>query len=163
MADGFVLLDKSHDRTSFDCGVPALNQFLQQQALQASRRDLSRTYVYATDDGAIRSYVTIAADALPKSALPASLRKNAPQRGYPAVLVGRLAVAESAKGQGLGTLTLVHAVKAAVRLSNEIGFHAVVVRAKDEAAAQFYEHHAFERLVDHRHLMLPMGRARRLF
>jgi len=41
-----VRLDKNiHDRKGFDCGQPELNQFLQIQAAQSARRELSRTMV----------------------------------------------------------------------------------------------------------------------
>ena len=39
------LLARRHDRQSFDCGSPALNEFLKKYARQNAEQDLSRTYV----------------------------------------------------------------------------------------------------------------------
>jgi hypothetical protein len=39
------LLAAHHGRASFDCGEPALNQFLRQQAGQQQRKGLGKTYV----------------------------------------------------------------------------------------------------------------------
>ena len=45
-----VLLDrKRHDRKSFDCGVNALNNYLQLMASQQSDRDNTRTFVLEDD------------------------------------------------------------------------------------------------------------------
>ncbi|MDX1970369.1 MAG: hypothetical protein SFV23_24580 [Planctomycetaceae bacterium] len=37
-------LDKTHNRSAFDCGQPILNEWLRVRAGQFDRRDLSRTY-----------------------------------------------------------------------------------------------------------------------
>ena len=39
------LLDKHHNRNSFDCGNEALNQFLKQTARQHIQKGISRTFV----------------------------------------------------------------------------------------------------------------------
>ena len=38
-------LASHHDRSDFDCGEPALNQYLQRLARQQSARNFSKTYV----------------------------------------------------------------------------------------------------------------------
>jgi hypothetical protein len=38
-----VLLTKDHDRNLFDCGVPALNDYLKKYALQNQKKYAART------------------------------------------------------------------------------------------------------------------------
>ena len=45
------LLDKRHRRENFDCGDPALNEFLLRQAGQQQRRGFGKTYVALAEDG----------------------------------------------------------------------------------------------------------------
>lgn len=60
--------------------------------------------------------------------------------------MGRLAVDQAFKGQGLGGALLADALDRAVR--SEIAAYALMVDAKDEAAAAFYRHHGFIALPD---------------
>ena len=55
-----VLLDSSHELAAFDCGVPALNDYLKKFALQNLRNQSARTYV-ATRGSAVVGYYTLAA------------------------------------------------------------------------------------------------------
>jgi hypothetical protein len=59
----------------------------------------------------------------------------------PAVRMGRLAVDQNFKGQGLGAALLADALRRAT--TAEIAAYALVVDAKDLAAAEFYAHHGF--------------------
>jgi predicted GNAT family N-acyltransferase len=60
--------------------------------------------------------------------------------------MGRLAVDQTLKGQGLGGALLADALDRAAR--SEIAAYALMVDAKDEAAAAFYRHHGFIALSD---------------
>ncbi len=53
-----VLLSRSHDRSAFDCGVRALNDYLKQYALQNQKKGAARTYV-ATRAGRVVGYHTL--------------------------------------------------------------------------------------------------------
>jgi predicted GNAT family N-acyltransferase len=55
--------------------------------------------------------------------------------------MGRLAVDRNFKGQGLGAALLVDALRCAT--TAEIAAYALMVDAKDQAAAEFYAHHGF--------------------
>jgi ribosomal protein S18 acetylase RimI-like enzyme len=71
--------------------------------------------------------------------LAATAKKLPRYPTVPAVRMGRLAVDQPFKGQGLGAALLADALDRAAR--SEIAAHALVVDAKDEAAAAFYRHH----------------------
>src|SRR5438552_604744 len=75
----------------------------------------------------------------------------------PTIHLGRLAVDQSAKGQGLGRFLLFHFLKKALEVSQEVGVYAVDVWAKDEDARPFYVKYGFIELQDDRlHLYLPI-------
>lgn len=74
----------------------------------------------------------------------------------PAALLGRLAVAQSYQGKGLGGVLLGDAVLRTARA--ELGVFALLVDAKDEAAQRCYEHFGFTLLPgDACRLCLPIA------
>ena len=74
--------------------------------------------------------------------------------------MGRLAVDQNFKGQGLGGALLADALDRAANA--EIAAYALVVDAKDESAASFYRHHGFIALpVSTRTLFLPLATVRK--
>ena len=157
-------LDKSHDRASFDCGKPPLNDWLRQLAGQYQRRDLARVYVAVREnDPRVLGYYAIANHRVRYDALPEQQAKGLPAIDVPVVLLGRLAVDKTAQGQGLGEHPLMDALCRAAHISEHIGIRAVEVDAIDEAARQFCLKFGFVPLVDDRqHLFLPMQVIRKL-
>ncbi len=74
------------------------------------------------------------------------------------MLIGKLAVDNSVKGQGLGSELLVDALQRAVRAAQEIGIYAVRVDAIDLQAKKFYLKHEFIPFQDNQlSLFLPMA------
>ena len=157
-------LDKSHDRTSFDCGKPELNDWLQQRAGQYERRDLARTYVAVREnDPRVLGYYAISNHLVRYDALPEDQAKGLPTIDIPVVLLGRLAVDKAVLGQGLGAHLLMDALRRAAHISEHIGIRAVEVDAIDDDARQFYLKFGFVSLLDDQHhLFLPMQVIRKL-
>ena len=138
------LLGASHLRAGFDCGVGALNAYLQTQASQDARRRMSACYVAlaAADPVAVAGYYSLAAASVPLADLPEPLAKRLPR--YPAVPVarlGRLAIDLRCQGQGLGAVLLADAALGAAR--SEVAVMGLVVDAENDAAEAFYRHHGF--------------------
>jgi GNAT superfamily N-acetyltransferase len=159
-----VRLNRSHQRDSFDCGVPPLNEWLERLAGQHERRDLARTYV-AVEKGQqkVLGYYAISNHQVGFDALPEDQAKGLPTIDIPVALLGRLAVDRSVQGQGLGENQLIDALRRAAYLSAQIGIRAVEVHAFDEAARRFYLNHGFVPLLDdEHHLFLPMQVIRKL-
>lgn len=78
----------------------------------------------------------------------------------PAALLGRLAVAQSYQGIGLGGVLLADALKRSAHA--DLGVFAMIVDALDDAAQRFYEHYGFERLPgEKRRLILAIDAALR--
>jgi GNAT superfamily N-acetyltransferase len=157
-------LNKSHDRSAFDCGQPLLNDWLNKRAGQFDRRDLSRTFVATRpEETVVCGYYAISTHRVLYEDLPDAEAKGLPRLDVPVVLLGRLAVDRSAQGQGLGALLLVDALRRTLHISEDVGIRAVEVDAIDEAARQFYLKFGFRSLLDDtQHLMMPIHEIRKL-
>jgi GNAT superfamily N-acetyltransferase len=160
-------LGSQHDREAFDCGIPALNQYLKKQAHQEAMRGVSTPYVMVTASapGEIVGFYTLSSTAVVLSGLPDAIVRKLPRYPLvPATLVGRLAVHTGSRGQGLGERLLVDAVKRSLDASRRVASVAVFVDAKDETAARFYERYGFKRLPSQpRRLFMPMKTVARLW
>lgn len=130
-----VPLTVDHDLAGFDCGEPALNDWLKHRALKNESR-FSRTYVVC-DGNTVVAYVCIAAGSVERAAAPGKVRRNAPD-AVPVSVIGRLAVAKDYAGQGLGADLLADALRRIAIASQSIGIGAVLVQAKDDIAKRFY-------------------------
>ena len=130
-------LTSEHDVSVFDCGEPALNDWLRHRALRNESR-FSRTYVVCRGKRVV-AYVGIAAGLVDRAAAPGRLRRNAPDV-IPVSVIGRLAVSRDHAGRGLGADLLADALRRIALASRSIGIGAVMVHAKDEAAKRFYLH-----------------------
>jgi len=134
-----------HDRRSFTCGSQSLDQYLREQVTQDARRRVATCFVALGPDGDIAGYYTLAPTAIALDALPPERARKLPRYPVvPALLLGRLAIASSHQGKRLGAAMLADAISRATRA--EISGYAMVVDAKDETAARFYEYLEFMRL-----------------
>jgi hypothetical protein len=91
-----------HDRSSFDSGEPALDEWLRRYAGQNRRRHTAATWVIATPEDRVAAYASLAMTAIDRSAAPAPVARHAPDP-VPALLLGRLAVDLRHAGLGVGT------------------------------------------------------------
>lgn len=150
-------LDTTHDRTGFNSDSEPLNRHLREQVTQDIRRRVAVCFVALADGQRIAGYYTLASASLPLSELPDSIGKKLPRYPtVPTVRMGRLAVDQDFKGQGLGGALLADALDRAARA--EIAAFALMVDAKDVAATAFYQHHGFIALPDSpRTLFLPLA------
>ena len=155
-------LADGHERGAFSCGKPPLDVFIRTQAGQYARRDIGRTFV-ATRPGesAVVGYYTLVASAVEFVHLPETLGKKLPKHPVPAILLGRLAVDATVRGQGLGGQLLMDATSRALKVSEELGVFGVHAHAIDDEAKAFYERFGFVALPDQeRHMFLPMASIR---
>ncbi len=135
---------KKHDRKRFDCGVEALNLYLQRRANQDQRRSLSKVYVVAEEER-VMGYYSISAHSVLRDNLPDDI-KLVGYRDVPFLLLGRLAMDKDFQGQGYGDTLIFHAFKTTLEAAEKVGILGMVVDAKDEKAATFYEEFGFKRL-----------------
>lgn len=140
-------LDATHNRTAFNSGAPLLDHYLQAQVTQDIRRRVTACFVALSDQQRVAGYYTLASASVLLADLPAPTAKKLPRYPtVPTVRLGRLAVDQAFKGQGLGGALLADALDRAAR--SEIAAYALLVDAKDVAASAFYRHHGFIALPD---------------
>lgn len=150
-----------HDREGFDCGVPALNEYLQRYAEQHRRKGISAAYVLV-DSAAVSTvlgYYTLSAAEVDVAQLADADRKRLPRYPVPCFRMGRLACRVDQPGRGLGKLLVGCAVDRRLNAREQVAAYALIVDAKDEAARRFSQHFGCRRLTDRDlTLYLPLGR-----
>ena len=108
-------------------------------------RGISKTFVLSDDKGqSVIGYFTLSASEISHDSLPTSIGKRMPNK-MGVVLLGRLAVGLSHQGKGIGLVLIHEAVRRTVAAAEHIGICGMLVKAKDEKAASFYEHYGFVR------------------
>lgn len=159
MADRFtvVALDPDSDRSNFACGVESWDRYFRTQVSQDIKRRVTACFTAVDTRGRVAGYYTLASASLLLTDLPVSMAKKLPRYPrVPAVRMGRLAVDQTYKGEGLGAALLADALRRALKA--DIAAYAFVVDAKDELAAQFYAHHGFMATADNPlFLYLPLA------
>jgi ribosomal protein S18 acetylase RimI-like enzyme len=133
-------LGSSHNRREFVCGVEALDRYFREHVTQDIRRRISNCFVAIDAAGVIAGYYTLASTSVPLIDLPAEETRRLPRYPLlPAALIGRLAVSEQCRKQGLGAARILDAVGRIARSA-----FALIVDAKDDAAVRFYVHLGFQ-------------------
>jgi GNAT superfamily N-acetyltransferase len=135
-------LGPEHDIKSFDCGVEALNRFLQRHALVSQRAGSVQTYLAVAGD-AVAGFYSLTVGQVEFDDAPERLGKGLPRHPIPIVLLARLAVDRGSRGQGIGSGLLRDAFRRIKSVSEIAGVRGIAVHAKDEAAKAFYEHFGF--------------------
>jgi predicted GNAT family N-acyltransferase len=137
-------LDRTHKREGFTCGKSPLDDFIRTRASQYEKRHLGRTYVAVkAGDRQVLAYYTIASSSLSFEELPPEAGRKLPKHPVPVILLGRLAVDQSAQGQRLGEKLLIDALRRSLELSQSLGVHAIEGDAIDAEAKAFYERYGF--------------------
>lgn len=153
-----------HDRDSFDCGVPALNDYLRRHARKDAERHLAAVFVMAAEaaPSTIIGFYSLSNFSVELAGLPAELIRKLPRYPrVPATLIGRLA--RDQRFPGTGSLLLMDALLRAYAQTAVSGSVTVVAEAKDERAGGFYRKHGFALLgLESNRWHLPMETIGRL-
>lgn len=155
-----VAIEKSHDRKGFDCGQADLNSFLAQHARKAHENSVSKTYVAvdAGDGVTVHGFYTLSPAQVEFFRVPDVARPAGGRYPVAGFRLGRLAVSKRLQGLGLGGQLLVAAAVRCMRASAEVGGTAMIIDAKDEAAAAWYRSYGAVPLSDSPlSLVLPYG------
>ena len=140
-------LDKAcHDVKNFDCGKPAMNQFLSCFATKHAGLGLSSTWVLLEESDVeklpIAAYYTLASATVSRASIPT--KQSLPTYPIPVVMLARLAIAKQHQGKGLGSKILISALRHAVQLTQQgLPAYGLVLDAIDEQALAFYQHFEF--------------------
>ena len=110
-------------------------------------------------------YYSLSATGVQLDEFPDALAAELPRHEtVPAILLARLAVDLSCRGEGLGGRLVIDALESSAQFSSQIAAMAVIVDAIDERAIRFYEHYGFIRFpVNAKSLYLPIDTVKKLF
>jgi len=138
-------ISKHHNRKLFDCGDEEVTRFLSEQALQDHEKDLSRTMVLIDegDPSRVIGYHTLVLMQVKQDEIP----KDKPRikRPLPVILLGQLGVDHDFQGSGLGEMLLMDAQARVDEISRRVGIRAMMLDARNERLARWYEEHDFLR------------------
>jgi GNAT superfamily N-acetyltransferase len=129
-------LSAAHALDGFDSGVASLDDWLCKRALANQSSGASRTFV-TSDTGRVVAYYALAASAIASDSAPGKFRRNMPDP-IPVVVLGRLAIAHSHQGQGLGRALFQDAAGRVVKAADTIGIRGMLVHALSDEAKAFY-------------------------
>jgi GNAT superfamily N-acetyltransferase len=137
-----VPFDKRFDHSGFDCGVPALNNYLKNQASQDVRNHYSVIFAaLECSVDRIIGFYTLSNASLSLKQIPVDVQKRLPKYpDIPAVRLGRLAVDKTVQGSGVGKKLLADAIMQSLKSS---AWAVMAVDAKDARAFAFYLKHGF--------------------
>lgn len=140
-----VPLDRAHNTTEFRCGEESLDSWLVENAHTEVRRGTARVWVWLDATGGVVAYYSLSASKVGREDVPTKLGRGG-SREIPAVLLGRLALDRTLRGQTLGEVLLADALSRIVEATRTVGARLVVVDALHEKAAVFYEKYGFRRI-----------------
>jgi GNAT superfamily N-acetyltransferase len=130
-----------HDLSQFQCGEPALDDWLRRRSLQNEESGASRTYVVCIEKRVV-GYYALAVGAIAHADAPGRVRRNMPDP-VPVMVIGRLASDQSVQGQGIGPALLRDAILRTLQAAEIAGIRAILVHAISERAKRFYEKWGF--------------------
>ena len=121
----FEALGKQHDRSKFSCGQAELDDWFRRRAGQDDRRNVARVFIAVDSDLGVVGFYRLSAFKLDLHDLPEEIARM--------------------RGKGLGDLLVADAVRRILGAAQALAVLAIVVDAKDERAATFYEGLGFRR------------------
>lgn len=137
-------LGRQHNRAAFSCGQPELDDWFRHRASQDEKRNISRVFVAVDDALGIAGFYSLSSFKLALDDLPEAVARKLPRYAdIPAALIGRLARDSRARGGGIGALLLADAVRRILSAGRSMAVFAIVVDAKDDNAAAFYQDFGF--------------------
>jgi GNAT superfamily N-acetyltransferase len=153
-------ISKTHDREAFDCGEPDLNEFLRRHARQSHERGGAKTFIASPPDHARRvlGFYSLSPASIDYARTPGMVKKGLARHEVPVFRLGRLAVDLPMQGQGFGGQLLLAAGRRCIRAAAEVGGVALLIDAKDDRAAGWYQTYGALSLLDAtRSLVLPLA------
>lgn len=136
-------LGAQHRLEDFDCGKPALNDWLVRHARQAQGSGSARTFVATHDTAEVVGYFSLTVGQVDTLDAPDRIRKGMGQYPVPVVILARLAVARDHQGHGIGVGLLQDAIRRTLVIAELAGVRAMLTHPIDDEAARFYSRFGF--------------------
>ncbi len=151
-------LNKEHERKSFDCGQPKINDFLKQQANQSAKKHYSQTHVLINNKHPERiiGFYTLTSILIDK---PMQHQINIK---YPFDLFGvnlaRMGIDTEFQNNSLSSLLIIDALEKTIIVNNKMGCQGLFLDAKNLELITYYKKFGFILLSDTDNKMwMPMG------
>lgn len=160
-----------HDRTSFSCGVEAVDNYFKKTAGKLVSAGNVRLFVMVNPDGNLIGFYAINAHAVDYRDLPSRFARNRPGHGsIPAAFVAMIGRDQHYSGQGFGGDLLVDALRRIAQAADVIGLAVVLLDVLDcgdpERTARrqsLYQSYGFQPLPSNpTRLYLPLATVRNL-
>ena len=97
-------ISKKHDRKSFDCGDPAMNDFFERNARQSHKSGAAKTFLAFdnADNKSILGFYSLAPGSLAYADTPEMVRRGLARHDVPGFRLARIATDVHWQGQGIG-------------------------------------------------------------
>lgn len=157
-------LTRSHDRAAFDCGDDDLDTYLKRYARQNHASGGAKCFVAEPREASTRvlGFYTLSPASIEFSRAPAIITRGLGRYDVPAYRLGRLAVDRTVQGKGLGGRLLWCAMARCLAVAREVGGVALLIDAKNDRTAAWYQGYGAVPLMDApRSLLLPFTTARK--
>lgn len=151
---------KDHAREAFNCGEPALDEFLQRHARKSHELGGAKTFLAVSDaDGkTVLGFYSVSPASIEYARTPDVVRRGLGRYDIPVFRLGRLAVDHSMQGQGLGGQLLLAAGRRCLLAATEVGGVALFIDAKNSRVADWYASYGAVPLSDApSSLLLPLA------
>lgn len=135
-------LGPQHRLEGFECGKPALSEWLLRHARQAQSAGSAKTFV-VTDDDRVVAYFSLTVGQINTLEAPQRARKGMGQYPLPVVVLARLAVSQQHQGRGIGIGLMQDAIRRTVLIAEQAGIRALLTHPIDAEATRFYTRFGF--------------------
>ena len=149
-----VAFDAAFDRSAFDCGQQAVNDWFRRQAGQSQRSNNTRT-ILAVQGTWVAGFYASRVGTMEKGEVAEAFGVGRARYPMPAILLAQLGVDVRSQGRGLGVSLLVHALESFLAVADKVGVEVVLVDALTTELCAFYRKMGFRSLED-RHLRMFM-------
>ena len=157
-------LERRDDRSRFQSGNTEIDDWFHRFAWQNHRAGNARVFV-TTQEPETLGFYALSMGAVQRSKLPDALKPGRRPDPCPVLLLARLAVDQRAQGRGIGAALLTDALLRTYRLSNDVGFAALLVHCANDRAREFYLSQSSQFVPcpgAENHLVLPLRAMREL-
>jgi predicted GNAT family N-acyltransferase len=144
-----------HNTAAFDSGEPSLDEWLHRHAATSVARGTAAVFVWTRADTVV-AYYTLSAYKIVSDDLPRKLARGGP-REIPAVMLGRLALDRSLRGQDLGPVLLGDALARVVDATTTVAARYIVVDAINDKVMAFYARFGFKPTPVERRMVLRIS------
>lgn len=134
-------LAAQHLLEGFDCGKPALNDWLLRHARQAQGSGSAKTFVVAEDDGRVAGYFSLTVGQVDTLEAPERIRKGMGQYHFASGDPGEAGSINSRSGARLWPAA--GRVRRTMLIAEQAGIRAKLTHPIDEEASKFYTRFGF--------------------